>query len=33
MKQKTFGIGGVRRKPIMNTTTYQTNPSSSKDIF
>jgi hypothetical protein len=33
MKQKTFGIGGVRRKPIMNTRSYQTSPSSSKDFF
>jgi hypothetical protein len=32
-KQKTFGIGGVRRKPIMNTTSYQTSPSSSEYIF
>jgi len=32
-KQKTFGIGGVKRKPIMNTTSYQTSPSSSKDFF
>jgi len=32
-KQKTFGIGGVRRKPIMNTTSYQTSPSSSKIFF
>jgi hypothetical protein len=32
-KQKTFGIGGVGRKPIAGTTSYRTSPSSSKDFF
>ncbi len=32
-KQKTFAIGGVGRKSIASTTSYQTSPSSSKDFF